>query len=72
MIFDYVDGLVEALEFLRAIGSIAGFLGLIFGIIGMFAFGDRARRGSLGIIVVSIVLLTICGLDTGFRYFNIY
>jgi hypothetical protein len=72
MIFDYFDGVAEAIEFLIALGSIIGMLGLIVGILGWLFLGQFQRRKMMGVIIASIVLLAICGLNTGIRYFRIY
>ena len=72
MIFDYFDGIAEAIEFLMALGSIVGMLGLIIGIIGWFGLGQFQRHKMFGVIIVSIILLAICGIHTGIKYFRIY
>ncbi len=72
MMFDYFDGIADAIEFLTALGSIVGFLGLMVGILGWMFFSRRGRHRMIGIIVVSLVLLVVCGFDTGIRYFRIY
>ena len=71
MIFNYFDGIEEAIEFLIALGSIIGMLGLIVGILGWMFLGQFQRHKMIGVIVVSIVLLAVCGLYTGTRYFRI-
>ncbi|MFX1377920.1 MAG: hypothetical protein ACFFA4_02405 [Promethearchaeota archaeon] len=72
MLFDYFDGIAEAIEFLVALGSIIGMLGLIVGIIGWLFLGQFQRHRMIGVIIVSIILLAICGIHTGIRYFRIY
>ena len=72
MIFDYFDQIGEAIEFLLAVGSIIGLLGLIIGILGWFFLGQFQRHKMIGVVVVSIILLTVCGINTGLRYFRIY
>jgi hypothetical protein len=72
MIFDYYDGIAEAIKFLVALGSIVGLLGLIVGIIGMFSFGAHGRRYMLPVIIFSLILLAVCGPFTGIEYFQIY
>jgi len=72
MIFDYFDQIGEAIEFLLALGSIIGLLGLIIGILGWFFLGQFQRHKMIGVVVVSIILLTVCGINTGLRYFRIY
>ena len=58
------------IEFLIALGSIMGVLGFIIGLI-FFIFGGRMRYKMTGVMIVSIILLAICGLSTGFNYFRI-
>ena len=72
MLFDYFDGIAEAIEFLIALGSIIGLLGLIIGILGWLFMGQFQRHKMIGVLVVSIILLGVCGLYTGVRYFRIY
>lgn len=72
MLFDYFDGIAEAIEFLIALGSIIGLLGLIVGILGWLFMGQFQRHKMIGVLVVSIILLGVCGLYTGVRYFRIY
>ncbi len=54
-----------------ALGSIIGMLGLIVGILGWLFLGQFQRHKMIGVIVVSIILLTVCGLHTGLKYFGI-
>ncbi|MFX0026701.1 MAG: hypothetical protein ACFE8M_09810 [Candidatus Hermodarchaeota archaeon] len=70
--FDYFDGFQAGIEFLIALGSIIGLLGLVMGIIFLIWGGSRLRYKMLGVVLVSIVLLVICGFNTGLQYFNIY
>jgi hypothetical protein len=72
MMFDYFDSVAEAIEFMVALGSLIGALGLIVGIIGWFSMGKFHRHKMIGIIIGSFVLLIICGTRTGFKYFHIY
>lgn len=71
MLLDYFDGVEEAIEFLMAIGSIGGLLGLIIGILGWMFLGQFNRHKVIGLIVASFILLVICGLNTGMQYFRI-
>lgn len=73
MIFDYFDLAADAVEFLIALGSIMGFLMLIVGILGWALLGQFNRYKMIKVVIVSIVLLTMCGgITTGFKYFHIY
>lgn len=72
MMFNYFEAVQEAIDFLIALGSILGFLMLIVGIIGWLFLGQFQRHKMIGVIIVSIILLSICGLSTGFKYFHIY
>ncbi|MFX0105247.1 MAG: hypothetical protein ACFE75_07135 [Candidatus Hodarchaeota archaeon] len=71
MLFNYFEGVGEAVEFLIALGSIIGMLGLIVGVLGWLFLGQFQRHKMIGVIVVSIILLTVCGLHTGLKYFGI-
>ncbi|MFX1478259.1 MAG: hypothetical protein ACFFCI_09010 [Promethearchaeota archaeon] len=71
MIFDYVDAVGDAIDYLIAVGSIIGFLGLVVGIVGWLTLGQFNRQKMIGVIIVSIILLALCGTHTGFKYFHI-
>jgi hypothetical protein len=71
MLLDYFEQMGEAVEYLLALGSLMGVLGLIIGIIGFISLGQFHRQKMIGIIVVSIIILTVCGTTTGFKYFHI-
>jgi len=72
MLFDYFDQVADGIEFLLALGSIIGLLGLIVGILGWLFLGKFQRHKMIGVVVVSLILLTLCGINTGLRYFRIY
>jgi len=72
MNFDgYFDKIFEGIEFLMAIGSIMGLLGLIIGILGMLTLPRYKRHNMYFVLGISIVLLAVCGFQTGLRYFRI-
>ena len=71
MLLDYFEQMGEAVEYLVAVGSIVGLIGFIIGLIGIISIGKRGRYQMMGVIVVSIILLAICGTATGFNYFHI-
>jgi len=70
--FDYFEEVLGGIEFLIAVGSILGLLGLIIGMILLIWGGQRYRYKMIGVIVASIVLLAVCGLNTGIKYFRIF
>jgi hypothetical protein len=72
MMLDYFDGIAESIEFLMALGSIIGMLGLIVGILGWLSLGQFQRHKMIPVIIASIILLAVCGIHTGIRYFRIY
>lgn len=72
MLFDYFDQIGDGIEFLLALGSIIGLLGLIVGILGWLFLGQFQRHKMIGVVIVSLVLLAVCGINTGLRYFRIY
>ncbi|MFX1277700.1 MAG: hypothetical protein ACFFAH_08115 [Promethearchaeota archaeon] len=69
----YFDSVADGIEFLLALGSIIGLLGLIMGLI-FFIFGSGKYRGKmLGVIIFSIILLAFCGgFGRGLKYFRIH
>lgn len=71
MMFNYFDGMAESIEFLMALGSMIGMLGLIVGILGLLFLGQFQRHKMVAVIAISIILLTVCGLHTGIEYFRI-
>jgi hypothetical protein len=72
VIFDYVDQIGKGIEFLIALGSIIGVLGLIVGFVALFVSGNRMRKHVLALMVFCFILVIICGFDTGINYFNIF
>jgi hypothetical protein len=72
VLFDYFDDLATGLEFLIALGSIVGLLGLIVGFVALFISSSRMRKHVLGLMLFSFILTVICGFDTGLKYFNIF
>ena len=72
MMFDFFSQVGEAIEFLIALGSIIGFLGLIVGVLGWLVLGQFQRHKMIGVIIVSVILLAVCGTHTGMKYFHIY
>ena len=69
---NYIDELVSGIEFLIALGSIIGLLGLIVGFIFFMWGGKRMREMTIGVIIVSFILLGVCGFSTGLKYFRIF
>ncbi|MFX0058437.1 MAG: hypothetical protein ACFE85_10905 [Candidatus Hodarchaeota archaeon] len=72
VVFDYFSSMGNAVEFLLALGSIVGLLGIVIGFIFLIWGSDRMRGKIVGVIIVSILLLTFCGLNTGIKYFGIF
>lgn len=69
--FDYFDGVKDSIQFLIALGSIMGLLGLIVGILGWMFLGQFNRRSMVGLIFGSVILLAVCGVYTGIEYFQL-
>jgi len=67
----YFDLVFDGVEILFAIGSILGLLGLIVGLIGLLVMPRFQRHNMFYVIIISIILLIICGFDTGLQYFGI-
>jgi hypothetical protein len=71
VLLDYFDEVSNGIEFLIALGSIMGLLGFILGLICFLFGGSRLRWKMLGVIITSIVLMSVCGVQTGVKYFHI-
>ena len=69
---DYFSNFAEGIELLIALGSILGLLGLIVGLLGAMTMSNRMKPKFYGLILISIILLSVCGLQTGTKYFRIY
>jgi len=72
VVFDYFEGVLEGFEYLIALGSIMGLLGFMLAIIFLIWGGQRYRNKMIGVIIASLVLLAVCGFDTGIKYFRIF
>ena len=72
VVFDYFEEVLEGIEYLIALGSIVGLLGFLIGMIFLIWGGQRYRSKMIGVIVASFVLLAVCGLNTGIKYFRIF
>ena len=72
VMFDYFEDVLEGIEFLIAVGSIVGLLGLFVGLIFVIWGSKRMRFQMTGVIIVSFILLGVCGPDTGIKFFSIF
>jgi ABC-type xylose transport system permease subunit len=72
VMFDYFESVLEGVEFLIAVGSIVGLLGLIIGFIFLAWGSNRMRYKMTGVIIVSFILLGVCGPVTGVKYFRLF
>ncbi len=72
VVFDYFEDVLEGIEYFIAVGSILGLLGLVIGMILLIWGGQRYRDKMIGVIIASIILLAMCGVNTGIKYFNIF
>lgn len=70
--FNYLSNMSNAVEFLIALGSIVGLLGLLVALVFLIWGSPRMRGKMVGVIIISIILLAVCGLNTGIKYFRIY
>jgi len=72
VMFDYFEDVLEGFEFLIAFGSLMGLIGFIVGLIFVVWGSSRLRYKMIGVTVVSLLLLAICGFSTGIKYFRIF
>ena len=71
MLVEYFDRVREAIEFIMAIGSLLGIFGLLYAIAWWNLSGPRRRLNLYRLIIVSLILIGICGTYTGIKYFRI-
>lgn len=72
VVFGYFEDVLGGFEYLIALGSIAGLFGFMIGIVFLIWGGQRYRNKMIGVIIASFVLLAVCGLDIGIKYFRIF
>ncbi|MBA7534535.1 hypothetical protein ES705_26783 [subsurface metagenome] len=72
VIFDYFEDVLGGFEYLIVLGSIMGLFGFMIGMVFLIWGGQRYRNKMIGVIIASFVLLAVCGLDTGIKYFRIF
>jgi len=71
-IFDYFEDVLEGFEFLIALGSLIGLVGVIIGLIFILWGSSRVRIKMISVTIVSLLLLVVCGFSTGIKYFRIF
>ena len=72
VLFDYFEDILQGFEYLIALGSLVGLVGFIVGLIFVVWGGSRLRYKMLGVTIVSLILLAVCGFSTGLKYFRIF
>lgn len=68
---NYGDAFTDGIQYLIAVGSIIGLLGLILGFLLMLLGSKKRMNVALAMILFSFLLVSICGFDTGVKYFRI-
>lgn len=71
MILSYFDGVADGIEYLIALGSIIGLLGFIVSLFFLLISSSKSRNKFLVSMIVCIVLLAVCGIQTGIQYFHL-
>jgi hypothetical protein len=71
VIYNYFDKVAEGIEFLMAVGSLLGLFGLLYGLAAWFNTTPKGRGKLMKLFFVSLGLISICGIYTGFKYFGI-
>ncbi len=71
ILLEYFDQVSDGIEFVMAFGSLLGLFGLLFSALA-WQFTSQFNRGTIyRLILVSLILIGICGLYTGVKYFRI-
>lgn len=69
---NYFETLGDGIEFLIALGSVIGLLGIIISILGLIVLSKYYKTKVLLVLLASIILICLCGLNTGLIYFGLY
>ena len=69
---NYWNDVLAGIEFLIAFGSIIGVLGIILGLIGILFSSQFQRQRFYSVLFFSIILVAVCGLYRGLKYFRIF
>ena len=72
VLFDYFEDILQGFEYLIALGSLVGLVGFIVGLIFVVWGGSRLRYKMLGVTIMSLILLAVCGFSIGLKYFKIF
>jgi Ca2+/Na+ antiporter len=68
----YWNDVLDGIEFIIAFGSIIGVLGIVVGLIGLLFSSQFQRKRFYSLLFFSIVLVAVCGLYRGLKYFRIF
>ena len=71
VLFDYMAQIGDGFEFLLAMGSLIGLLGIMAGFAVLLFGSVFNRRSAVNILIVSFILVGVCGLYTGIKYFRL-
>ena len=67
----YYSKVIDGFEFLVAFGSLMGLLGLAVGFVILLFGGQFYKATAVKVIIISMILVGICGMYTGVKYFRI-
>lgn len=73
MLFEsYFDRVIGAIELVIAFGSLIGLLGFIVSILAIIFADSRHKKPFIYILLLCILLMGVCGVFTGVKYFRIH
>ena len=67
----YISAVIDGFEFLIALGSLIGVFGLVVGAFLLFFGGRLYKDKGLKILLISILLVIVCGFNVGIKYFRL-
>lgn len=67
----YFADVFAGIDFLVALGSLIGFFGLILGVALVFLGGRQFKSKGLKVLLISIILVVLFGVNTGIKYFRL-
>ena len=66
----YFSEVFAGFDFLIALASLIGIFGLVIGGFMLFLGGRPFKSKGLKILLISILLVVVCGFNTGIKYFR--
>ena len=67
----FFSTIYDGMDFLMALGSLIGLFGLLIGGLILFFGGRPFKTKAVKLLLLSIFLVSVCGITTGVKYFRV-